>query len=131
MTSQMIKDVIAGVVGGDYSICEGASKLCMTILDFERLLNAWEDAQLAWDKMMRIAIISELKNGKTDEEIMNNLGCCETELERDKRRLERILGAIDEVQEGSKTLACGACIARVYISEFARMMEVEQNNGEN
>ena len=128
MTSKMIKEVITNVIGGDCSIDEGAKTLNMSLIDFERLLNHWEDAQQAWDKMMRIAIISELKNGKTDEEIIENLGCCETELERDKRRLERTLGVINEVREGNKTLACGSCIARVYISEFARMMEQEARN---
>lgn len=125
MTTKMIKDVIAKVIGGDYSISEGAKALDMSLIDFERLLNNWEDAQQAWGKMLQVTIISEIKRGKTDEEIMENLGCSKEELERDKRRLERILGAINEVREGNKTLTCGSCIARVYISEFARMMEQE------
>lgn len=128
MTSQMIKDVIAGVIGGDCSINEGAKSLEMSLIDFERLLNSWEDAQQSWGKMMQIAIISEIKNGKTGDEIMKDLGCSESELERNKRRLERTLGAINEVREGNKTLACGSCIARVYISELARMMEQEARN---
>ena len=125
MTSKMIKEVITNVIGGDCSIDEGAKALEMSLIDFERLLNSWEDAQQSWGRMMQIAIISEIKRGKTDEEIMENLGCSKEELERDKRRLERILGAINEVREGNKTLTCGSCIARVYISEFARMMEEE------
>lgn len=128
MTSKMIKEVITNVIGGDCSIDEGAKALEMSLIDFERLLNSWEDAQQSWGKMMQIAIISELKNGKTDEEIIENLGCSEEELERDKRRLARILGAIDDVREGSKTLACGSCIARVYISELVRMMDEEARN---
>lgn len=125
MTIQMIKDVIAKMLGGDCSIDEGAKALDMSLIDFERLLNAWEDAQQAWGKMLQVAIINELKRGKTDEEIMENLGCGEEELERDKRRLERIRGVMDDVREGNKTLACGSCVARVYISEFAKMMEQE------
>lgn len=131
MTIQTIKEVIINVLEGDCSIAEGAKALNMPVIDFERLLNAWEDAQQAWGRMLRIAIISELKHGKTDEEIIETLGCSEEELERDKRRLARILGAIDEVQEGSKTLACGSCIARVYISEFSRMMDEERKNGKS
>lgn len=126
MTIQMIKDVISNVIGCDCSIDEGAKALNMSLIDFERLLNHWEDAQQAWGKMLQVAIINELKHGKTDEEIIDNLGCGEEELERDKRRLERIRGAITDVREGNKTLACGSCIARVYISEFARMMEQKE-----
>ena len=125
MTIQTIKEVIAKVLEGDCSIDEGAKSLEMSLIDFERLLNAWEDAQQAWGKMVQVAIISEIKRGKTDEEIMEDLGCGEKELEHSKRRLERTLGAINEVREGNKTLACGSCIARVYISELARMMEPE------
>jgi len=97
----------------------------MSAIDFERLLNAWEDAQQSWGKMMQIAIISEMRRGRTDEEIMVDLCCTEMEIKYCKRRLERTLGAINEVREGNKTLACGSCIARVYISEFARMIEQE------
>lgn len=130
MTIQTIKEVVINIIEGNCSIDEGAKALCMSLIDFERLLNAWEDAQQAWGRMLRIAIISEIKNGKTDDEIMENLDCSEKELEHSKRRLERTLGAFDDVREGNKTLACGSCIARVYISEFARMMEQEKNNGE-
>lgn len=130
MTGKMIKDVVIGVIGGEYSIDEGASKLSMNKLDFERLLNAWENAQQAWGKMLRIAIISEIKNGKTDEEIMENLGCSESELERNKRLLGRTLEAIREVKEGRKTPACGSCVAGVYISEFVKMMEQEEKRDE-
>lgn len=123
MTIQMIKEVVTGVVDGKCSISEGAETLDMSAIDFERLLNNWEDAQQSWGKMLRVAIISEIKNGKTDEEIMADLCCGEIEIKHSKRRLERTLGAINEVREGNKTFACGSCIARVYISEFARMME--------
>lgn len=126
MTIQMIKDVIAKMLEGDCSIDEGAKSLDMSVIDFERLLNNWEDAQQAWGKMMQIAIISEMRRGRTDEEIMADLGCGEMEIKHSKRRLERTLGAINKVREGSKTLACGSCIARVYISEFARMMEQQE-----
>lgn len=125
MTIQMIKEVITGVVEGKCSISEGAETLNMSLIDFERLLNNWEDAQQAWSKMLQIAIISEMRGGRTDEEIMADMCCSEKELEHSKRRLERTLGAIDEVREGNKTLGCGSCIARVYISEFAKMMEQE------
>ena len=125
MTTKMIKDVIAKVIGGDYSISEGAKALDMSLIDFERLLNNWEDAQQAWSKMLQIAIISEMRGGRTDEEIMADMCCGEMEIEYSKRRLERTLGAINDVREGNKTLTCGSCIARVYISEFARMMEQE------
>ena len=125
MTTKMIKDVIAKVIGGDYSINEGAKALDMSLIDFERLLNNWEDAQQAWSKMLQIAIISEMRGGRTDEEIMADMCCGEMEIEYSKRRLERTLGAINDVREGNKTLTCGSCIARVYISEFARMMEQE------
>ena len=56
---------------------------------------------------------------------MVDLCCTEMEIKHCKRRLEHTLGAIDDVREGNKTLACGSCIARVYISELARMMEQE------
>lgn len=125
MTIQMIKEVIAKVLEGGYSIDEGAKALDMSLIDFERLLNAWEDAQQSWNKMVQIAIISEMRRGKTDEEIMVDLCCTEMEIKHCKRRLEHTLGAIDDVREGNKTLACGSCIARVYISELARMMEQE------
>ncbi|MBQ4543409.1 MAG: hypothetical protein IJA19_04480 [Clostridia bacterium] len=123
MTSQMIKEVIAKMLEGGYSIDEGAKALDMSLIDFERLLNAWEDAQQSWNKMVQIAIVSEMRRGRTDEEIMADLCCGEIEIKHSKRRLERTLGAINEVREGNKTFACGSCIARVYISEFARMME--------
>lgn len=125
MTIQMIKEVITGVVEGTCSISEGAETLDMSVIDFERLLNNWEDAQQAWGKMMQIAIISEMRRGRTDEEIMEDLCCAEMETKHSKRRLERTLEAINDVREGNKTLTCGSCIARVYISEFARMMEQE------
>lgn len=131
MTKSQITDTIMKVARGDITIDEGASELSMIIIDFERMMNAWEDAQQAWGKMQQIAIISELKNGKIDEEIMENLGCSESELERSKRIWRRTLGAIDEVREGSKTPGCASCIAGVYISEFARMMEQEKTDGEN
>lgn len=130
MTIQMIKEVVTGVVDGKCSISEGAETLDMSAIDFERLLNNWEDAQQSWGKMLRVAIISEIKNGKTDEEIMADLGCSEKELEHSKRRLERTLEVFEEVQEGRKTLGCGSCVARVYISEFARMMEQEAKTHE-
>ena len=126
MTSQMIKEVVTGVVDGKCSISEGVETLNMSAIDFERLLNNWEDAQQAWGKMMQIAIISEMRRGRTDEEIMVDLCCTEMEIKHCKRRLERTLGAINEVREGNKTLACGSCIARVYISELARMMEQQE-----
>ena len=125
MTSQMIKEVIAKVVEGKCSISEGAKTLNMSAIDFERLLNNWEDAQQSWNKMVQIAIISEMRRGKTDEEIMVDLCCTEMEIKHCKRRLEHTLGAINDVREGNKTLGCGSCIARAYISEFARMMEQE------
>lgn len=127
MTKDQISETIMQVARGDISINEGAKLLSMTLIDFERLMNFWEDAQQAWDKMMGIAIISELKRGKTDEEIKENFDCSEGEIERDKRLLRRTLGAIDEVREGSKTPGCASCIAGVYISEFARMMEEAKN----
>lgn len=125
MTIQMIKEVVTGVVEGKCSISEGAETLNMSLIDFERLLNNWEDAQQAWSKMLQIAIISEMRGGRTDEEIMADMCCGEMEIEYSKRRLERTLGAINDVREGNKTLTCGSCVARVYISEFARMMEQE------
>ena len=131
MTKSQITDTIMKVARGDITIDEGASELSMIIIDFERMMNAWEDAQQAWGKMQQIAIISELKNGKTDEEIMEEFDCDESELERSKRTWRRALGAIDEVREGSKTPGCASCIAGVYISEFARMMEQEKTDGEN
>ena len=70
MTIQMIKEVVTGVVEGKCSISEGAETLNMSLIDFERLLNNWEDAQQAWSKMLQIAIISEMRGGRTDEEIM-------------------------------------------------------------
>lgn len=127
MPSNEITDAIMEVARGNCSVSEGAKSLNMSVIDFERMMNAWEKSQQYWDKMREIAIISEIKNGKTGDEIMKDLGCSESELERNKRRLERTLGAINEVREGNKTLACGSCIARVYISELARMMEQEKN----
>lgn len=127
MTIQMIKEVIAKVLEGDCSIDEGAKALNMSLIDFERLLNAWEDAQQAWGRMLRIAIISELKNGKTDEEIIKNLGCSKVEVERNERLLGRTLEVFEEVRAGKKTPGCGSCVARVYISDFMKMMEQEKN----
>ena len=125
MTIQTIKDIIIDVIEGNCSIAEGAKALEMSVIDFERLLNAWEDAQQAWGRMLRIAIISEIKRGKTNEEIMANLGCSEAEVGRNRRLLGRTLEAIEKVREGQQTPGCGSCIARVYISELARMMEQE------
>lgn len=130
MTIQTIKDVIIDVIEGNCSIAEGAKTLEMSVIDFERLLNAWEDAQQAWGRMLRIAIISELKHGKTDEEIMADLGCSKVEVERDKRLLGRTLEVFEEVRAGKKTPGCGSCVARVYISEFVKMMEQENSDGE-
>ena len=127
MTIQTIKDIIIDVTEGNCSIAKGAKALNMCVIDFERLLNSWEDAQQAWGRMLRIAIISEIKNGKTDDEIMENLGCSKTEVERDKLLLGRTLEVFEEVREGRKTPGCGSCIARVYISEFVKMMEQEKN----
>lgn len=127
MTIQTIKDIIIDVIDGNCSIAEGAKTLDMSAIDFERLLNAWEDAQQAWGRMLRIAIISEIKRGKTDGEIMKNLGCSEKELERNRCLLGRTLDAIERVREGQQTPGCGSCVARVYISEFAKMMEQEKN----
>lgn len=127
MTIQTIKDVIIDVLEGNCSIDEGAEALEMSVIDFERLMNAWEDAQQAWGRMLRIAIISEIKRGKTDGEIMKNLGCSEKELERNRCLLGRTLDAIERVREGQQTPGCGSCVARVYISEFAKMMEQEKN----
>lgn len=123
MTIQMIKEVVTGVVDGKCSISEGAETLDMSAIDFERLLNNWEDAQQSWGKMLRVAIISEIKNGKTDEKIMADLGCNKAEVERNKCLLGRTSEVFEEVRAGRKTPGCGSCIARVYISEFARMME--------
>ena len=72
MTIQTIKEVIINVIEGDCSIEEGAKTLEMSVIDFERLLNAWEDAQQAWGRMLQVAIISEIKNGKTDDETGRN-----------------------------------------------------------
>ena len=127
MTIQMIKEVVTGVVDGKCSISEGAETLDMSAIDFERLLNNWEDAQQAWGRMLRIAIISEIKRGKTDDEIMKNLGCSEAEVGRNRRLLGRTLEVFKEVRAGKKTPGCGSCVARVYISEFSRMMEQEKN----
>ena len=131
MTIQTIKEVIINVIEGDCSIEEGAKTLEMSVIDFERLLNHWEDAQQSWGKMLRVAIINELKHGRTDKEIMADLGCGKAEVERDKRLLGRTLEVFEEVREGRKTPGCGSCIARMYISEFAKMMEQEKNNGES
>ena len=127
MTIQTIKEVIINVIEGDCSIEEGAKTLEMSVIDFERLLNHWEDAQQSWGKMLRVAIINELKHGRTDEEIMADLGCGKAEVERDKRLLGRTLEVFEEVREGRKTPGCGSCVARVYISEFVKMMEQEKN----
>ena len=127
MTIQTIKDIIIDVIEGNCSIAEGAKALEMSVIDFERLLNAWEDAQQAWGRMLRIAIISEIKNGKTDDEIMENLSCSEAEVERNKRLLGRTLEVFEEVRAGKKTPGCGSCVARVYISDFMKMMEQEKN----
>lgn len=125
MTIQTIKDIIIDVIDGNCSIAEGAKTLGMSVIDFERLMNSWEDAQQAWGRMLRIAIISEIKRGKTNEEIMANLGCSEAEVGRNRRLLGRTLEAIEKVREGQQTPGCGSCIARVYVSELARMMEQE------
>ena len=127
MTIQIIKDIIIDVIEGNCSIAKGAKALEMSVIDFERLLNAWEDAQQAWGRMLRIAIISELKNGKTAEEIIENLGCSKVEVERNERLLGRTLEVFEEVRAGKKTPGCGSCVARVYISEFVKMMEQEKN----
>ena len=127
MTIQTIKGVIIDMIEGNCSIAEGAKTLEMSVINFERLLNAWEDAQQAWGRMLQVAIISEIKRGKTDDEIMADLGCSEKELEHGKRRLERTLEAIEKVREGQQTPGCGSCVARVYISDFMKMMEQEKN----
>lgn len=130
MTIQTIKEVIINVIEGDCSIEEGAKTLEMSVIDFERLLNAWEDAQQAWGRMLQVAIISEIKNGKTDDEIMKNLGCSKAEVERNKRLLGRTLEVFEEVREGKKTPGCGSCVARVYISDFVKMMKQGETNEE-
>ena len=125
----MIKEQIAGIImkvmRGDISLGEGASTLSMSSIDFERIMNAWEDVQDAWNKIYEIAIINDLKNEKTDEEIIKNWGCSEEELERCRRRYGRIMWAIDEVREGNKAPGCGAVVAGAYTSEFVRMLEAE------
>lgn len=131
MTSNEITDAIMEVARGNCSVNEGAKSLCMSVIDFERMMNAWEKSQQYWDKMREIAIISEIKNGKTDEEIMESLGCSESEIERDKRLLGRTLQAFKEVREGRKAPGCGSCVAGVYISEFMKMMAVEEQDGKN
>ena len=130
MTIQTIKEVIINVLEGNCSITKGAKTLEMSVIDFERLLNAWEDAQQAWGRMLQVAIISEIKNGKTDDEIMKNLGCSKAEVERNKRLLGRTLEVFEEVREGKKTPGCGSCVARVYISDFVKMMKQGETNEE-
>lgn len=130
MTNKMITDVIMGVARGNCSVSESAKALNMPIIDFERMMNAWEQSQQYWDKMREIAIISEIKNGKTDKEIMEDMRCSESELERGKRLLGRTLGAFEEVKEKRKTPGCGSCVAGVYISEFMKMLEHEKTNEE-
>ena len=131
MTKEQITDEIMRVVRGDASISEGASVLSMSVIDFGRMMNAWEDVQDGWNKVYEIAVISELKNNKTDEEIIQNLGCSAAELERCKRRYGRTLWAIDEVHKGNKAPGCGAVIAGAYVSEFLRMLEQEKTDGGN
>lgn len=126
MTNKEITDAIMGVARGEITISEGASKLCMLEIDFERMMNAWEDAQIAWDKMLQIAIVSELKNGKTDQTIIEALNCSKSEVERAEKRWKKTQQIFEEVREKTKTPTCGSCIARVYISELARMMEQQQ-----
>lgn len=128
MTSKEIKEVVIDVVEGKCSISEGASKLSMSIIDFERLLNNWEQSHQYWGKMLQIAIISEIKNEKTDDEIMENLGCSEAEVGRNRRLLGRTMEAIEKVREGQQTPGCGSCIARMYISEFIKTMEQEKTD---
>ena len=130
MTSNEITDAIMAVARGNCSVNEGAKALNMSVIDFERLMNSWEDAQIAWNKMIQVAIISELKHEKTDDEIMKNLGCSKAEVERNKRLLGRTLEVLEEVRAGKKIPGCGSCVARVYISEFVKMMKQGETNGE-
>lgn len=131
MTKEHITNEIMRVVRGDASISEGASVLSMSVIDFGRMMNAWEDVQDGWNKVYEIAVISELKNNKTDEEIIQRLGCSEAELERCKRRYGRTVWAIDEVRKGNKAPGCGAVIVGAYVSEFVRMLEQEKTDGGN
>ena len=45
MTKEQITNEIMRVVRGDASISEGASVLSMSVIDFGRMMNAWEDVQ--------------------------------------------------------------------------------------
>lgn len=128
MTSNEISHAIMEVARGNCSVSVSARSLNMSVIDFERMMDAWEKSQQYWDKMREIAIISEMKHGKTDEEIMKDLKCSESEIERDRRLLGRTLQVFEEVREGRKTPGCGSCVAGVYISEFMKMMEQERTD---